>query len=199
MTHPETASLSEFAGIAKFKPSYITQLKKDDRLVLTPDGKRVRVAESLDRIAATKDPSRIGVVRRHAAERAAPLSNAAPSPEPEADRAQEPPEPPDGNSKGNDSGFQYWRERSERARALQAERENLIADGKLLLADDVIAVSAHAVSILRTRMESLADILAPQVVGARDEAKARALIADAHEHALAELSRQFGTLAKEST
>ena len=69
MTHPETSTFGEFAKIARFKASYVTQLKNDNRLVLTDDGKRVRVAESLARIAATKDPSKAGVAARHAAAR----------------------------------------------------------------------------------------------------------------------------------
>lgn len=188
---PETASFKEFAGIAGFRPGYITQLKADDRLILTADGKRVRVAESLQRIADTRDPSKIGVVRRHAAEREAGDEASADAPNGESAPAQQSHE-----GEGGTVGFQHWRERSERAKALAAERENAIADGKLMRADEVAAAIAHHTAALRGRLESLPDILAPQVVAARDEAKARALIADAIEHALGEISRAFGELAR---
>ncbi|MEO7773588.1 MAG: terminase small subunit, partial [Steroidobacteraceae bacterium] len=61
MTAPETATFSQFAVIAGYKPGYITALRKDGRLVLTEDGKRVKVAESIQLIKDTKDPARIAV------------------------------------------------------------------------------------------------------------------------------------------
>lgn len=184
MTLPETASFKEFAGIARFKPSYITQLKAEGRLVLTEDGKRVRVAESLQRIADTKDPAKIGVAARHAAQRKAEDPAA-------ADDPQSPPDDP-----ASTSGFQHWRERSERAKALAAERENAIAEGKLVGAADVAHAAASHVTLLRTRLEAIPDVLAPQLAAARDEAHVRALLAESIEHMLGEASRQFFELVK---
>ena len=75
MTHPATASLKEFARIlGGVKPGYVSQLKRDGRLVMAEDGKRVQVAESLQLIKDTRDPSKLGAVRRHAAARAAETS-----------------------------------------------------------------------------------------------------------------------------
>src|SRR5690606_16487416 len=71
MSRPETAGFREFAALAGFKPSYVTELRKVGRLVLTGDGKRVRVAESLALIEQTRDPAKAGVAARHAAARAA--------------------------------------------------------------------------------------------------------------------------------
>src|SRR5699024_2279062 len=62
---PDTATFAEFARIAGFKRSYITQLRKDDRLVL--EGRRVKVAESLALITDSADPAKRGVAERHAA------------------------------------------------------------------------------------------------------------------------------------
>lgn len=192
MTLPDTATFREFAGIAKFRPSYISQLKADGRLVLTDDGKRVRVAESLQRIADTKDPAKIGVAARHAAARAAAEADApvstesAPAPSGEAEAIAD----------TGTLGFQHWRERSERAKALAAERENAIAEGKLVAAEEVAAAIVNHTALLRTRLEALPPILAPQLIAASDEAHARALLADAIEHALGEMARQFGDLVK---
>ncbi|MGH8073724.1 MAG: hypothetical protein ACREO4_06580, partial [Lysobacter sp.] len=61
MTRPETCGFREFATLAGFKPSYITELKSAGRLVLTDDRKKVRVAESLALIDQTRDPARAGV------------------------------------------------------------------------------------------------------------------------------------------
>ena len=44
MTHPPTATFTEFAALHGCVKSHVTALRKAGRLVLTDDGKRVRVA-----------------------------------------------------------------------------------------------------------------------------------------------------------
>jgi hypothetical protein len=192
-TLPEVASLAEFAKLAGYKRSYITQLKADDRLVLADDGKRVRVAESLQRIEDTRDPAKIGVVRRHAAEREAGKANGA------AETADVP-QGPDASDDPNEdvAGMQSIRRDVEGEKLRQLRRENDLAEGKLLRADDVISATKMHYATLRTGLEALPDMLAAQVAGVRDESRARALIADAIEQKLTELARQFGILAKEA-
>lgn len=197
MTLPDTATFAEFARLAKCRPSYVTQLKGEDRLVLTPDGKRVRVAESLQRIEDTKDPAKIGVARRHAAARDAAAASAAPDQDEPPEGAGTDTEPPAEPAEQKDEGFQYWKRRRERANALQVERDNAIAEGKLVYAADVAAATRAAADTLRTHLESLPDNLAPQLVVITEESKARALLKTAIEHALDELTRQFGAIAKE--
>lgn len=77
MSLPETATRTEFARILGCRPSYVTELGKAGRLVLTANGRRVRVAESIARIEATRDPAKAGVAARHAAARAARRTSAA--------------------------------------------------------------------------------------------------------------------------
>lgn len=187
-----TVSFKAFAGIlGECSPSYVMQLKADGRLVLTDDGKGVRVKESLALIRATADPVKAPVSERHAAARAGAAAPDAPSPE------IPPPAVPGADDEPvATSGFQHWRERGERAKALAAERENAIAEGKLLDAGDVAAVVSTAMVTLRSRLEALPDILGPQLAGITDEAQARAMLAGAIEHELEEASRQFSTLAK---
>lgn len=195
MALPETASFSEFATLAGVKKSYVTQLRQDGRLVLTDDGKRVRVAESFARMKATEDPSRDGVRARHAAARdqAAGQGTAGAPPAPAAA-----PEPPEGDDE-DDGRYQHWRARSERAKALAAERDNRERDGELLEAGAVVAAASAATTTLRQRLESLADVLGPQLAAEDDEARCRALVAEAVEHALEETARQFAALAKDGT
>lgn len=57
---PAECSQSDFAELIKVKPPYVTRLKQKGRLVLTADGKRVLVAESIARIRAARDPARGG-------------------------------------------------------------------------------------------------------------------------------------------
>lgn len=190
MTSPATASLKEFAVIlGNVKPGYVSQLKRDGRLVMAEDGKRVQVAESLQLIKDTRDPSKLGAVRRHAAARAAE-ADAAPVTTPEAD------DPADDALDGLGRTFHEARARREHYQALEAKRAYEVAIGKVVDARDVANVVSSAVVTLRTRLESLPDLLAPQMVGLPDEGRARALLAEAIEHALDEASRQFSTLAK---
>jgi len=186
-SYPETASFADFARIAGFRASYIKQLKDADRLVLTEDRKRVRVAESLQRIEDTKDPTKIGVARRHAADRAAAAAV--------ADDAQPPPE---ADPNDDVAGTQSIRRDVEAEKLRQLRRENDLAESKLLVATDVANAVRAGVVTLRTRLESLPDTLAPQLITINDEAKARSLLAAEIEHALHELERQFGAIAREA-
>lgn len=189
---PETATFAEFARIAGFKPSYVTQLRKDNRLVLDSN-QRVRVAESLARIAETKDPSKIGVAARHAAQRGqtpAASGNVASQggdiiPELDDDEVENP-------------NFQASRAKKEHYLALAAKRDYEMSIGKLLNAEDIAATVADAVVTLRTQLESLATMLAGPVATEPDESRCRALIAEYHEHALGELARSFRKLTPEA-
>lgn len=183
---PATATFAEFAAIIRRRRSYVTALRKSDRLVL--DGKRVNVAESIARIEATKDPSKAGVAARHAAARIG--SNPAP---PAGVKPTPPVNPPESD---DEVGYQHWKVRTEKAKALAAERENAIADGKLLDAGDVRRIVVAAVTALRTRLESYRNNLVPQMIGIHDEARLRALLTETMEHDLHEAARQFAALAK---
>lgn len=191
---PGELSFAEFARRKGWKRHYITQLKGEGRLVLSEDGKRVRVAESLARIEATRDPAKAAVATRHAAGRASGQGEAAPPPSSPASGAP-------GGQDGDDdapvtAGYAYWRERSEKAKALAGERDNLVAEGKLLDAADVEAQLAGAVTRLRASLEALPHDMAPELAPITDEAQLRARLTTSIEHALAELARQFAALAR---
>ena len=92
----KAVSRSEFARLLGVKPSYVTQLAKDNRLALDAEG-RVLVDASRARILETRDPSKAAVAARHAAARTpaapegagqgevAPQAPAGAAAEPEAD------------------------------------------------------------------------------------------------------------------
>jgi hypothetical protein len=190
MAYPETASFRDFARIAGFKPGYITQLKAADRLVLTEDGKSVRVADSLQRIKDTSDPTRIGVVRRHAdARAAADLGDAVPpAPDDRSDDTTEDTE--------KSPTYQHWRERGERAKALALERDNDIAERKLLLASEIEPAVASAFTLIRARVESLPDILGDELAIMTEPAQVRARLREEIEHLLNEASAKLDELGK---
>jgi hypothetical protein len=196
---PETASFAGFANILGIKPSAVTALRHAGRLVLTDDSKRVQVAASQQRLRDTADPSKSGVVAHHAAERAskgAGQGNAADAPAGaahEAARAVTEPAPAQDRA---GSTYQASRAVRERYLAMEAKRAYEVAIGKLMDANEVAVAVAHAAATLRTRLESLPDVLGPQLAAITDEAQARATLAEAIQHALEETSRQFANIAE---
>lgn len=188
----ETATFSEFARIAGFSRSYITQLRKDDRLVLDGAGRRIRVAETLERIRATRDPAKAGVAARHAKERAAKANTSAPA----SGAGAEPPAGEMPNDRTT-STYQAARAIKERYLAMAAKRDYEISIGKLLEAATVEAEAGNAITTLRARLENLPDVLAPQLAASTDEHAVRAALVEEIEHALQELARQFARLSKQ--
>lgn len=188
---PQAVKASEFARLAGFKPGYVTQLKREGRLVIADNG-LIDVAGSLARIRQTADPSKAGVTARHEAERAAKAGQGAPDNDQDRDDYDDAPDATSGPATRASSAYQDSRAKREHYLALAAQRDYEQSIGKLLNADDVASVIADAATALRVRLESLADTLAPQLAAEPDEARCRALIAEAHEHALGELSRAFG-------
>lgn len=188
MEKPATATGKEFAVIYGCKESYVTALKQAGRLVLTPDGKRIRVAESLALIAATRDPAHLGVAERHAAERAAKAQqeeSAGEEPEEDVFDAEEP--------RSSDA--------KRRAKAIADKAETDAANaridldlrlGTLYVAEETDNYLAAAAVQLRTTLERLPDTLAPQLAALTDETRVRALLWDEIAHALEELSSAFG-------
>ena len=199
--HPETATFGEFARIADFKRPYITQLNKEGRLVL--DGKgRVKVAESLERIEATRDPSKAGVRRRHAAKRATsaptePKGRGNAQAEP-ADDAEEGADdtPPSIPSTPEERNWAQARAKREHFNALKAEDEWRKINGELMEAADVTAAVSKAATEIRARLERLPSVLAPQLAAETDETRIRSLLADYIEEAQRDLERGLRGVAK---
>lgn len=65
-TNPNIVSRAEFARLQGYGRARVTQLANEGRLVLAENGKDVYVIESIARIEATRDLSKIGTVERHA-------------------------------------------------------------------------------------------------------------------------------------
>lgn len=195
MSDENEVTLSEAARLLGYKGSYITQLKNDGRLVLTADGKRVKLAESASLIQATRDPSKQGVADRHAAGRAAAKLVDSPPPQ----QLKEPAADTQGENGRIGNTYQAARAVKERYLAMSAKREYEMSIGRLMDADDVKSFVADAVVTLRTRLESLPDVLAPQLVAISDEAIARTMIAEAIEHALEECATAFRQASKDTT
>lgn len=197
------ANSSDFALIAGFKPGYVTQLKRDGRLVLAADG-LIDVAASLARIRDTADPAKAGVAARHVAERAAKAvaggsaAIAAGSAEADAGLDDEDAAAVPASAAPNSPAARRAESLAQKEHylALAAQRDYEQSIGKLLNADDVASTLAAAATALRVRLETLADGLAKQLAAEPDEGRCRALISAEIEHALGELSRAFAAAQK---
>lgn len=170
---------SEFARLRGFRPSYVTQLANEGRLVLTDDGKRVKVAESVARIEATRDPSKQATADRHAAARA-----------PDAVPAAAPVE------LAEELRYQDARAKHEHFKAAIAELEYRKAARELLEAGEVVGALSGILTVLRNRLESLPDVLAPQLAPITEEQQIRAMLADEVEIALGEVSARFAEMGR---
>lgn len=166
----ETVTRSEFARLQGWSPSYVTKLVGQERLVLTADGKRVRVAESLARLAATKDPARQDVEDRWAAQRAG--ADEAPADEAPAD---EPAPPADTVIEHN---YQTARARREYYAAQTAQIEYEKQLGNLVEVTAIRAAAAETGAQIRTLLENLPAQLAPELAAESDEARVQALLVE---------------------
>ena len=187
MTNPATATFKAFAAIAGCKPPYVTALRKAGRLVLTDDGRAVKVAESLARIAATRDPAMQAVADRHAAARGAALATA--TTEDEESSADE---------ADADAGpdYQQWKARRERAAALREEMRLGEEGGDLIRREEAVAVVSSAFVALRVGLEAMPDSIAPTLASESDEARVRILLGEEVERLLANLSAEIAAMGR---
>lgn len=164
---PETATLKEFGSIAGYVASYCTQLKAAGRLVMADDGKRVRVRESLARIAATRDPAKAGVAARHAEARGDAHGRGR-----DADDRDE-------ADDGPQAGYDFQGSKAKREH-YAAEREHMAfrkEAGELMEAAAVNAAFAGVGAMVRSKLEAWPSTVSPTLVG-RDESGIRSALMD---------------------
>lgn len=179
-------SQAEFARHIGKTPGYITQQKDAGRIVM--QGRMVNVEESLTLLDETRDPSKAGVVDRHDRER-------------EQKQASKPVSGTAGHVLDDMTGkagsaYQQARAMKEKYAAMQAKIAYEKEVGILLVAQDARLAVADGDAIIRNRLESLPDMLAPQLAAESDEQKIRALLMDQIEYLLGELSQSFHKLTR---
>lgn len=185
MTTPAALTQNAFAEHIGCRPSYVTKLKKDGRLVIGDDG-LVRVAESIARIEATRDPAKRAVAERHATERGGALQ--APAGE-GTDKAPEDP------AVLANPDYQAARAKREHFAAEREEMRYRQEAAELLVAVEVEGEVASILTELRTRLEALPDTLGPQLAPIADEQQVRTRLAEEIELALGEVARRLGGVA----
>lgn len=187
MTTPAALTQKAFAEHIGCRPSYVTKLKKDGRLVIGDDG-LVRVAESIARIEATLDPAKRAVAERHATERGAALQ----APAGEGEGADKAPEDP---AVLANPDYQAARAKREHFAAEREEMRYRQEAAELLVAVEVEGEVASILTELRTRLEALPDTLGPQLAPITDEQQVRTRLAEEIELALGEVARRLGGVA----
>jgi len=168
---------SEFARHIERVPGYITQMKDAGRLVM--DGEHVNVEASLERMRETANPSFQMHADRH-----------------QEDRERKAAGMLDDLTGKAGSAYQQARAMREKYAAMQAKISYEKEIGLLLVANDVKMAVADGDALIRNRLESLPDILAPQLAAEKDEQRIRALLSDQIEYLLDELSRSFKSMEK---
>jgi hypothetical protein len=92
------------------------------------------------------------------------------------------------------SAYQQARAMKEKYNAMQAKISYEREIGLLMLADEAKMAVADGDAIIRNRLESLPDMLAPQLAAETDEQKIRIMLIDQIEALLVDLSRSFNGL-----
>lgn len=169
MTAAASMTRAQFARALGVSRVMVTKLGHAGRLV--EEGRRVRVAETLERIADTSDPSRDGKLA-DAAKRLRAEAAPAPVALPEAPTLE------------GASTYQEARAVKERFLALQAKHDYELATGTILKRAEVNAAMARAGALLRAQLETLPDQLAPAVLEAREYDRIHALMVEEVERIL---------------
>lgn len=177
------ANQSKFAEIIGVDRSYVTKLKKQDRLVVDDDG-LIDVDASIQRIKDTADPNRGDVVTRWKKERGNQtpvVSQELPpelSPELQDDGAPE------------DHSYQRARAKKEHFLAERARIDYLREIGELVPILDMRQAVADVVTTFRQTLEQLPYRTGPELVGKDLDAIRATLKQDIHA-ALAGMEREF--------
>ena len=173
-------SKKDFAVSQGWSPSYVTKLKEQGRLVLSPDGKRVNVQATLEKLNRTSDPSKNHVKELHAAART------------ERDVGKH--IRPDAPSVGEESGSsdpKYWDNKTRREGALAALAELELAKkaGVLVERDRVQMVAFAAGRMLRDAVLNIPTQIAPVLAAMTDPWEVERALRDALRQVMTDMDK----------
>lgn len=163
-TEMQNCNQSEFARMNGWARSYVTELKKAGRLVMTEDGK-VDIEASLIRIDETADPNRQDVKERHAEARNEPQAGAQKKPNGQQRIDDDQDHITFASSKAKTEFFN--------AKIKEAEYNALIET--LTYASDVSDATNNAILMFRQEAENLPHRISADLVG-KDINEIRALL-----------------------
>ena len=180
---------SAFARHLGVDRAHVSRLKKTGRLVMTPDGERVLVAESEARIAATADPGKVAVAERHAAKRAGQAAAV----DGQKVAKTEVEMSPEAVAEKTAMTYQQARAVKERYNALQAKADYEKFTGKLVEYDLARSAGAELGILFRTALERWPDTVAPMLVNLNDR-EIRIILIDQVENILVEIVERMKTM-----
>ena len=195
MSTPNEMSIGAFNKHMGYKGRYAYELHKAGRLVMTGDGKHVLVAESIQRINETKDPSRQGVADRHAQARGYEVGVASVVPPVEGDRPEE-----GVSSSGNTSAgsYQFYdsKAKKEHYAALREENAYRKEAGDLMDAAEAIGAFADVAAKVANVLDAVPATVGPMLAGL-DQTEVMRILAEQMDIARAEMAAAINKMAQD--
>ena len=167
MTDPIFLSKSAFAAYIGKAPSYITWLRKNNRLVLSADERQVNVEETIALIRETADPAKAAVTARHQEARVQRDVTSQLSPMVESTPNMAAPQPAIGPA-GKQPDFQKARAHREYYLAQLAEAEFHKVQGSQVELEAVKTGAFSAGRLLRDQLLGMPPQLAPELAAMTD-------------------------------
>ena len=167
MTDPIFLSKSAFAAYIGKAPSYITWLRKNNRLVLSADERQVNVEETIALIRQTADPTKAAVAARHQEARVQRDVTSQLSPMVESTPNMAAPQPAIGPA-GKQPDFQKARAHREYYLAQLAEAEFHKVQGSQVELEAVKTGAFSAGRLLRDQLLGMPPQLAPELAAMTD-------------------------------
>lgn len=167
MSTPATMTRAAFARLRGLDKSYVSRLARAGRLVLTEDGREVRVAESIALLDDTRDPSKDGVRERFADQRGEKIAT-----ELALDTRDEPVDAPPERGTGGATESMAEARRSliiEQATSARLKREEL--EGRLVDAETVRRATFDKARVARNALMGLVDVISPRLAAETDPAR----------------------------
>lgn len=195
MSNPNIMSIGAFNKHMGYKGRYAYELAHAGRLVMAEDGKHVLVAESIQRINETKDPSRQGVAERHAAERGYAVDGALLVSGAESEKTEK--SASNVGAESTDSyQFQGARAKKEHYAALREENAYRKEAGELMEAAEVVGVFADAAAKVAGVLDAVPATVGPMLAGL-DQAEVMRILGEQMDIARAEMAAAITKLAQE--
>ena len=188
MTDPIFLSKSAFAAHIGKAPSYITWLRKNNRLVLSTDEKQVNVDATIALIRETADPTKAAVAARHQEGRVLRDVTSQLSPLVESTPNMAAPQPAIGPA-GKQPDFQKARAHREYYLAQLAEAEFHKVQGSQVELDAVKTGAFNAGRLLRDQLLSMPPQLAPELAAMTDPWEIERRLTDAIRASLEDAER----------
>jgi hypothetical protein len=167
VTDPIFLSKSAFAAYIGKAPSYITWLRKNNRLVLSADERQVNVEETIALIRETADPAKAAVTARHQEARVQRDVTSQLSPMVESTPILAAPQPAIGPA-GKQPDFQKARAHREYYLAQLAEAEFHKVQGSQVELEAVKTGAFSAGRLLRDQLLGMPPQLAPELAAMTD-------------------------------